>query len=148
MTSIKARLLDPAVRPALVQDCCNLIEQTVKNTKGMSGLLVKGAYSTVKAIKSGFVEGVVDALLDEWIEKLEIFEAEHAQLENAGSLRDYLVTHKERVANALLEVTDKRAETTKHKTAAKVYHKLRPSALTHVTDVLPALADVVAKYSA
>lgn len=146
-SSIKDRLLDPNVRPHLVRDCCGLIDSAVKSTKGFSGIAVKGAYSTVKAIKRGFVEGVVDALLDEWIEKLEGFEVEHTQNPGGRTLTQYLVDQRDRVAEALITVTDARAETTKHKTAAKFYHRLRPSALQHVKDAVPDLAALVDKYA-
>lgn len=144
--SIKDRMLDPQVRPHLVKDCCGLIDQGVKSIKGFSGLAVSGAYSTVKAIKRGFVEGVVEALLPEWMEKLELFEQEHQGKGRTDALSSYLVEQQDRVAEALVEVTDKRAETTKHKTAAKFYNRLRPSALQHVKDNIPALAGLVDKY--
>lgn len=147
MSSIKDRLLDPDVRPHLVRDCCGLIDNSVKSTKGFSGIAVKGAYSTVKAIKRGFVEGVVDALLDEWIARLETFEQEHVKSGRTDKLSAYIVEHKDRVAEALITVTDARAETTKHKTAAKFYNRLRPSALQHVNDAIPALAGLVDKYA-
>lgn len=146
MSSIKDRMLEPAVRPLLVKDCCGLIDQAVKSIKGFSGFAVAGAYSTVKAIKRGFVEGVVDALLDEWMEKLVLFENEHVQSGRTDSLSAYIVEQQDRVAVALVEVTDARAHTTKHKTAAKFYNRLRPSALAHVKDNIPALAGLVDKY--
>lgn len=148
MSSIKDRLLSPEVRPHLVEDCCGLIDQSVKSTKGLKGIAVKGAYSTVKAIKPRFVEGVVDALLDEWIDKLVLFENEHAAKKLSTPLTSYIIAEKSRVAEALVAVTDARAETTKHKTAAGFYRRLRPSALEHVEQTIPDLAALVTKYAA
>lgn len=147
MASITDKLLAPEVRPLLVNDCVALIDTSVKSTKGFTGIAVKGAYSSVKMIKPRFVEGVVDALLDEWIEKLAGFEKEHADKRAAGSLSQYLIQERVRVSEALIAVTDGRAETTKHKTAAKFYHRLRPSALAHVEGSIPELAALVEKYS-
>ena len=148
MPSITDRLLASEVRPLLVTDCVNLIDHSVKSTKGFTGIAVKGAYSSVKMIKPRFVEGVVDALLDEWIEKLGAFEREHADKRFAGPLSAYLVQERVRVSEALIAVTDARAETTKHKTAAKFYHRLRPSALAHVEQAIPDLAALVDKHGA
>lgn len=148
MATIAERLLAPEVRPLLVNDCVALIDKSVKSTKGFTGIAVKGAYSSVKMIKPRFVEGVVDALLDEWIEKLSAFEKEHADKRVAGPLSAYLVQERVRVSEALVEVTDSRAETTKHKSAAKFYHRLRPSALAHVEQAIPDLAALVDKYAA
>jgi len=127
MSIIAARLLDDAVRPQVVKECCAIIDHQVSAKKGFSGIAIKGAYKTVKAIKPGFVPGVVDALLDEWVAKLADFE-------------------RARVAEALISVTDARAETTKHKTAQKLYHRFRPSALTNVEDGVPELATLVTQY--
>lgn len=147
MPSITDKLLAPEVRPLLVNDCVALIDQSVKSTKGFTGIAVKGAYSSVKMIKPRFVEGVVDALLDEWIEKLAGFEKEHADKRIAGALSAYLIQERVRVSEALVEVTDSRAGTTKHKTAAKFYQRLRPSALAHVESAIPDLAALVDKYA-
>ena len=146
MPSITDKLLAPEVRPLLVTDCVALIDQSVKSTKGFTGIAVKGAYSSVKMIKPRFVEGVVDALLDEWIEKLAVFEKEHADKRIPGALSAYLIQERARVSEALVEVTDARAGTTKHKTAAKFYQRLRPSALAHVEQAIPDLAALVDKY--
>jgi hypothetical protein len=147
MPSITDKLLAPEVRPLLVTDCVALIDQSVKSTKGFTGIAVKGAYSSVKMIKPRFVEGVVDALLDEWIEKLAAFEKEHTDKRIAGPLSGYLIQERARVSEALVEVTDARAGTTKHKTAAKFYQRLRPSALAHVEQAIPDLAALVDKYA-
>ena len=147
MSALKDRLLDPATRPELVKDCCALIDQRVKSIKGFTGVAIKGGYAAVKAIKSGFVEGVVDALLDEWVDEMTSFEAEfHANPNGPATFGDFLVAERLRVAEALISVTDKRAETTKHKTAASVYHRLRKSALTHVEEAVPDLVEVVTRH--
>lgn len=147
MSALKDRLLDEAVRPDLVKDCCQLIDQRVKAIKGFTGVAVKGGYAAVKAIKSGFVEGVVDALLDEWVEEMTAFEAEfHASTGTAETFGAFLLSEKVRVSEALISVTDKRARTTKHKTAASVYNRLRKSALGHVEEALPDLVALVTRY--
>lgn len=147
MSTIAARLLDDAARPQVVKECCAIIDHQVSTKKGFSGIAIKGAYKTVKAIKPGFVPGVVDALLDEWVAKLAEFEVEHVASGGAvDSVPDFLVSQRVRVAEALISVTDSRAQTTKHKTAQKLYHRFRPSALTNVEEGVPELAALVTRY--
>ncbi|TNF32782.1 MAG: hypothetical protein EP329_09285 [Deltaproteobacteria bacterium] len=147
MSTIAARLLDESVRPDVISECCNIIDRQVSAKKGFSGIAIKGAYKTVKAIKRGFVRGVVDALLDEWIEKLAGFEAEHlAAGGSVETLPAFLVGERARVAEALISVTDARAETTKHKTAQKLYHRFRPSALANVEEGVEDLAGLVERF--
>ncbi|MCA9515544.1 MAG: hypothetical protein KC635_11415 [Myxococcales bacterium] len=146
MTTLAARFLEPEVRPLVVKDCCAILDRQVAEKKGLSGIAIKGAFKAVKAIKPGFVPGVVDALLDEWVEKLSQFEARHASSGAAGTFETYLVEHRKEVSEALIEVTDLRAQTTKHKTAKKFYERLRPSALANVEEAIPELAQLVTKY--
>src|SRR5689334_6118154 len=103
MASISDRLLAPDVRPLLVNDCVALIDAAVKSTKGFTGIAVKGAYSSVKMIKPRFVQEVVDALLDEWVEKLAGFEKEHIERRVGGLLSAYLVQERVRVSESLIQ---------------------------------------------
>lgn len=146
MSRLSDRLLDESVRPELVKECCAIIDRQVDAKRGFSGIAIKGAYKTVKAIKRGFVPGVVEALLDEWVGKLGEFEVEHGERGASGSLADYLIAERERVAAALISVTDGRAETTKHTTAKKFYLRLRPSALANVEEAIPELAQLVTRF--
>lgn len=147
MSALKERLLDPAVRPALVKDCCQLIDHRVKSVRGITGVAVKGGYAAVKAIKSGFVEGVVDGLLDEWVDQMTSFEAEfQADAAGPATFGEFLLRERPRVAEALIAVTDKRAETTKYKTAASIYNRLRKSALGHVEEAIPDLVELVTRH--
>ena len=142
MPSLKEQLLIDAVRPLLVQQCTQLVDQEVASKRGISGIAIKGAYKTVKAIKRGFVPGVVDFLLDEWVEKLESY-YEDFLAQGTGDFASYIASRRSEVAESLLEVTDKRATTTAHKTAGKVYRKLRPTAKQNVSEAVPKLARIV-----
>ena len=52
------------------------------------------------------------------------------------------------MSEALISVTDERAQSTKHKTAAKFYLRLRPSALSHTEAAIPDLGRLVDMYGA
>ena len=142
MPNLKEQLLIDSVRPSLVRQCTDLVDQEVASKRGLSGMAIKGAYKTVKAIKRGFVPGVVDFLLDEWVEKLESYYEAFLQ-QDAGDFVGYITSRRSEVAESLLEVTDRRATTTAHKTAGKVYRKLRPTAKQNVSEAVPKLARIV-----
>ena len=147
MATLAEQLLDEETRPKLVDECVALIDEEVRKKKGIKATLLKGAYKTVKAIKRGFVRGVVDALLDDWVAKLEPYYAEH-QAKGSGPFKTTVLAQRDAVAESLLEVTDERAETTKHTTAKKLYVRLRSSAKSNVEEALPGLADVVDEHLA
>lgn len=58
-------------RELVIADCCTLIDAQVKAKSGLSGIAIKGVYATVKTFKKGFVPSVVNALLDDWLGKLQ-----------------------------------------------------------------------------
>jgi len=128
----------PEKRPALVEECIELVEKEV----GGKGLIIRGAYKTVKKIKPGFVKGAIDGLLDDWLDKMEPYYQEWSG-ERVGKFSEHLNCKSEEVADSLLSVTDERAKTSKHKTAAKMYGKLRPSALKNVESAIPGLGLVI-----
>ena len=60
------RLGTEPVRTKVIDDCVALIDNQVRG-KG----LIRTAYGTVKALKKNFVREVVDALLNDWMGKLQ-----------------------------------------------------------------------------
>ena len=135
----------PPTRERVVADCVNLVDDEVKAKGGISGVAIKGAYNTVKAIKPRFVPEVVDALLDDWVGKLEPYYARW-RAGGSGSLAEYLTARSDEVAEDLLQVTDERAGRSKHKTASKLYGKMRPSAKKNVVGAIPRLGALMEKH--
>ncbi len=135
----------PPTRERVVADCAALVDEEVKSKGGLSGVAIKGAYGTVKAIKPRFVPDVIDALLDEWVAKLEPYYAKW-RAGGTGSLAEYLTARSDDVAEALLSVTDARAASTKHKTAGKLYGKMRPSAKRNVSAAIPKLGSLMEQH--
>ena len=134
---------DPT-RSTVIDECQNLVDDEVKAKRGMSGAAIKLGYKTVKAIKPGFVRGVIDHLLDDWLTELEPF---HGSWQKAGgSFAEFVTARSDEVAEAMLSVTDRAAGETKHKTAAKMYKKMRPSAKDNVVSALRKLGAIIEKH--
>jgi hypothetical protein len=145
MPSLKETLTTPGKRKEVIADCATVIDEEVAAKGGFSGLAVKAAYATVKAIKPGFVPHAVDDLLDEFAEKLDPF---YGQAQGAGQPIDaYLTGHAGEVAEALLGVTDGRAQRSKSGTVRKAYEKLRPSGKKHVMEAMPRVARLIKKHA-
>lgn len=132
-------------RDRVVADCVTLVDEEVKSKGGLSGVAIKGAYGTVKAIKPRFVPEVIDALFDDWVAKLEPY---YAKWRNggSGSLAEFLTARSDDVAEDLLSVTDTRAARSKHKTATKLYGKMRPSAKRNVAAAIPKLGALMERH--
>lgn len=130
-------------RAAFITECVDLIDAQVKT----KGFMVKGAYVAIKAIKRRFVPEVVDALLDEWLTRLQVHHDRWAATK-PSTFPEFVIARSDEIAEDLLAVTDKRAEKTTHTTAKKYYFKMRDSAKRDVVDSIPELARMVDRYLA
>jgi hypothetical protein len=144
--TLPAILLDPARRPAVVTDLEALVDQEVSESGGVSGAVVKTGYATVKKLKPGVVPAAVERLLDEFTAALEPFHADH-RAAGGGDFGTYLAGRPD-AADALLGVTDARAERAGSEGLRKVYAKLRPQARKHVEQALPRLGRLIDRHAA
>ncbi len=134
-------------RPHVIEDCVALIDHQVKQ----KGFVVKSAYAVIKGIKKKFIPEVVDALLDEWLGKIQPHYDKWAAGRSqppATSLSDFMVARSDDIAEDLLSVTDERAEKTSHTTAKKMYLKMRDGAKRDVVGAIPDLAKMLEKHLA
>jgi hypothetical protein len=145
MPTLNEMLLTPGVRPKVVADCVQLINEEVDSKGGLTGLAVKGAYALVKAVKPGFVTEAVDHMLNDFVTRLEPFWAE-AQSKNEP-LSPLLNARAPQVADALLAISDERATRSTNPSLKKAYEKLRPTGKKHVEQAVPRVGRLVQKYA-
>ena len=145
MATLKERLGNGAKRDSVVDDACRVLDQEVADKSGLTGIAIKGAYKLVQGVKPGFVRHVVDNLLDDFLDALEpTYQEALAKNIPPGQ---YLRSNADRVADALLAVTDRRAQKADNALIKKTYEKLRPSAKKQVEAAAPRLADLLQKHA-
>ena len=132
--SLADALSDEKKKPLIVKDCCELIDSEVKDKSGISGLVIKAGYGTVKGIKPGFVEKAVDDLLPDFAKALDPIYAD-AKSQNKN-VSEFFASNAGRVADALLAITDAKA----------AYEKLRGSAKKNVEQAAPRLGKLLEKH--
>ncbi|MBC8067164.1 MAG: hypothetical protein IAG13_02430 [Deltaproteobacteria bacterium] len=138
-SSLVDKLTAPDVRPQVVAACVSLVDREVASKGGLSGMAVKAGYAVIKAVKPGFVAQVVETLLPEFAAAMEpIYTREGAA--GPEAFTRYLEGHRDEVADALLTVTDARAQRAKNPTIKKTYDRLRGSARDNVSAAVPNLA--------
>jgi hypothetical protein len=145
-TTLKATLLDSDRRPAVVADLQVLVDQEVAGKSGLSGGIIKTGYAAVKKVKSDLIETAIDKMLDDFVDALEPYWAFH-QTQPAADFGAYLAERPQEVSNALLSVTDRRAESSSREAVKSVYTKLRPKAQENVIEALPRLGGVMEKHA-
>ncbi|MBC7171658.1 MAG: hypothetical protein H5U40_04490 [Polyangiaceae bacterium] len=128
------------------KDYCALIDDEVEKKSGLSGMAIKAGYKTVNSVKPGFIEKVVKDLLPEFARALAPLESE-AQAKGQP-VSSYFPANASRVADALLAITDQKAERSQNKVVKGAYGKLRGMAKSHVEAAVPGLAVLAQKHSA
>jgi hypothetical protein len=138
MPTLVEKLTGAEVRPKVVAACVALVDREVDGKGGLSGMAIKAGYKVIKAIKPGFVQQVVDSLLPDFAAAMEPM---YAREGGAGpdAFAKYLQSHNDEVADALLSVTDARAERAKNATIRKTYERLRGGARENVSAAVPNL---------
>lgn len=145
--TLKTILLDSSRRPTVVEDLGNLIDEEVDAKGGVSGTVIKTGYATVKKIKPGIIGSAVDSLLDDFAAALEPIYSDF-KAGGGSDFASYLPTRADEASDALLSVTDARAEKSSRDSIKKVYNKLRPKGKENVEAALPRLGALIDKHSA
>ena len=144
--SLQEILLAPEVKPQVVADCCSLIDQEVSEKSGISGTAVKLAYKTVSSFASGYIRHSVENLLPQIVPQLEPYWADFST-SGGGDFGDYLAKRGDEVSEAMLSVTDARAEASSKAVVVKAYRTVRGGAAKNIKAALPAVGDLVLKYA-
>jgi hypothetical protein len=145
MATLKEQLSTGEKRQRVIDDACHVLDQEVADKSGLTGLAIKGAYKLVQGIKPGFVRQVVDHLLDDFLGAVDpVYQEAVATGVRPG---EHLKANAGRVADALLAVTDAKAQRADNAAIKKTYEKLRPSAKKQVEAAAPRLADMLERHT-
>ncbi len=138
-------LSDEAKRASIVEEVCRLVDGEVGKQKGIGGVAVKAGYRLVQGVKPGFVRRVVESLLPEFAAAIEPIREK--ALAQGQSVSAYFDANSTEVAEALLAVTDSRAEGSEHGSVKGAYGKLRGSARKNVESAVPGLGRIIESYT-
>lgn len=143
MPSLQEVISDPTRRSQVVADAAIVLDEEVADKSGISGLAIKGAFAVLKGLKPGVVAELIEGLLPEFAQAVDPVVEKRPP---GSDVRGYLNSHTNDVVQALLGVTDRRAQHTTHQTLLKLYQKLRPTAEKNVAAAVPRVAGLVAKH--
>jgi hypothetical protein len=146
MATLTEVLTNEKKKPEVVEDCIALIDAEVKDKGGISGLAIKAGYGAVKGVKPGFIKNTVTELLPEFSQALDpIYQEAKSAGKPAG---DFFSSNSGRVAEALLAITDARAQRSQNGLVKGTYEKLRGSAKKNVEAAAPRLGKMIEKHTA
>ncbi len=144
MANLSDVLNDDSKKNQIVDECVVLLDAEVSDKGGISGFAIKAGYGAVKGIRPGFVRHVVSDLLPEFANGLSPLIAE-AQ-DKGSAIGKYLEQNASRVADALLAITDAKAQRAKNAVVKGAYDKLRGMAKKNVESAVPRLGKLVEKH--
>jgi hypothetical protein len=139
-------LLAPDVQPQVNDDCYALIQHRVSEMSGISGAAVKVAYKTVSTVFPGHIKFMVESLVPQLAERLEPYWADFTT-SGGAEFGDYLAKRGDDVSQALIAVTDERAQASGRPVVVKAYNGVRGSATRHIEAALPDVGALVQKYA-
>ena len=140
---LTAALQDPARKEHIERDCVALIETQVAAKRGVSGIALRAVFKALKAIRPGILGQAVKRLLPEFAPSLEPHVERGCQ---QGDLEGHFSEHRGAIADALLAVTDQRAERSTQRAMVKCYKSARSAAHKHTMDALPAVAKLIERH--
>ena len=142
---LSQHLTVPHLRPEVVADACTLLEDEVRRTSGISGMAIRSAYRVLTGIRPGMVPSAVDGLLDPFADQLDPFYQQHVT--TGVPLVDILTSQRTSMAEALLSITDDRAERTSQMTLRRTYQRVRGSARSYVEAAAPGIATLIDEHT-
>lgn len=143
--ALRDHLTAPDVRPAVIDDAVALLDREVAARSGVSGLAVKSAYKVLHSAKPGMVRSSVDSLLDPFADALDPFWATGQA--TGTPLAQLLPEQQDSMAEALLAITDRRAQASSHKAVRAAYNKVRGMAHKQVATAAQGVGELVDKYA-
>lgn len=144
MNTLSTSLLDPAVRPQVVDALVRLAETEVSGKGGVSGTMMRTAFAGAKKAPGGGVERAVSALLPGIARALD----PHFEVKGQQPFGAYLAApaRSSQVADELLAVADAKAASVRGNALGKVYGTFRGRAKGHVVSALPALGSTLERF--
>ena len=122
-----------------------VVHAEVAAKRGMTGMALRAGLSAIERLRSDVVSVALDALLPSFAEALRPMVA---SAEASGDVAAWFASHDGEVADALLAVTDARAERAASPMLQRTYAGLRGVARGHTAAAAPALGRLVAQFVA
>ena len=143
MSSLAETLRDPDKARAVVKDGARLVEQEVAGKRGLTGKVLRLGYRSVLKVEPRLVEKALGHLLPEFAPAVDPYYQKGKQ---SGNVKAYFSANASSIADAMLAVTDKRAEGAKNRMLLKAYRGLRPQAKKHTMEAVPQVGELIERH--
>lgn len=128
-------------RPEVVKDFCDLTYAEV----GKLGFVLRNGFKAALKVRSDIVHETMIVLLPEMSEMFESFYAEHMAC-SEPNIKTYVLDNSERIIQAVLSVTDRRANASEWWALRKIYYGLRKFAESVLRNAIPGFIQVLEQH--
>lgn len=143
MTSLAELLLAAPRRDALIKGGAALLEKSIADRGGLTGVAYRTGYAMIKAAKPGAAQRASKELMPGFAEALEPLFQQH--LQGGGNPEVFgssLLTHGSEAVTRMIAVADQRVEGSSEM-VRKTYARFRGNAEAEVTRILPGFAALI-----
>jgi hypothetical protein len=145
MTTLAEVLLADATRDRLIADLVALVEDHVAHRSGLRGVTLRAGMAAVRRKLPDAIPRTVTRLLPDLVAALEPLHA-RARARSGADFARALKKDKAAVAETLMGIADARVERSTNTALKAFYARFRGTAEHEAEDLIPGLADVLAKH--
>ena len=135
-------LLADDYRDTAVTRITAVVEQQIARRKGLSGAGLRTALKMAKSNRPDVLPAMINRLLPEFCEALDPY-FQQFQASDESDFQRFVMQRESELTEAMLSVTDARAEHAQNKTFKRMYKQLRGTAGNELGAALPDIAALV-----
>lgn len=140
-----SQLLEEPTRTSVVTALVSLVDNTVSEQSGITGMAIKGAVAAAKKVDADIVSKGINRALPDLLGEMESYwqEFETSLQEDFGT---YLAGNDKEVADSILGVADRNADQVNNPALVKTYNSLRSKIAKIIEPQIPELARILQKH--
>jgi hypothetical protein len=136
-------LVDPERKKQVVADCGRVLEAEVASKRGFRGAALKTGYRGFKRVRPGMVAAAFDRLLPAFAPAIDPF---YERGRASGDVHRYFEAQAGPIADALLSVTDAKADRAANRLLVRIYRSLRGPARAYVMGAAPRISEIIVRH--
>lgn len=140
-----SQLLEEPTRTSVVTVLVSLVDNTVSEQSGITGMAIKGAVAAAKKVDADIVSKGINRTLPDLLGEMESYwqEFDSSPQEDFGT---YLAGNNKEVADSILGVADRNADQVNNPALVKTYNSLRNKIAKIIEPQVPELARILQKH--
>ncbi|OFM04428.1 hypothetical protein HMPREF2724_02615 [Corynebacterium sp. HMSC071F07] len=140
-----SQLLEEPTRTSVVTALVSLVDNTVSEQSGITGMAIKGAVAAAKKVDADIVSKGINRTLPDLLGEMESYwqEFDSSPQEDFGT---YLAGNNKEVADSILGVADRNADQVNNPALVKTYNSLRNKIAKIIEPQVPELARILQKH--